>query len=41
MHFDAVLLPARREAAVAFGAPLSPATAWQPSRSRGMVDVFA
>jgi flagellar hook-length control protein FliK len=31
----------RREAGVAFGVPLSAATAWQPTRSRGMVDVFA
>lgn len=31
----------RREANIALAVPLSAGTAWQPSRSRGMVDVFA
>jgi flagellar hook-length control protein FliK len=31
----------RREAGIPLSMPLSSGTAWQPSRSRGMVDVFA
>jgi hypothetical protein len=31
----------RREASIPLSMPLSSGTAWQPSRSRGMVDVFA